>query len=431
MLTKHQHEGIKFLLEKKKAILNDEMGTGKTRQAIVASLNATSDNGRILVVAPASLLENWKREIDIVTNESVVTQIIQTKKDKASKNARFVIVSYDRLDAVLNEKFKVVVLDESHYIKGKSQRAKKSLLITENAEYVFLLTGTMLLNRPIELYNQLQAIGHPIAQNGKRTLFSRRYCNGHLRRLRNGRMFWDESGASNIRELNMLISPYVLRRTKSDVLDLPDKIRTRIDITMDKDYSKKYELAWEEYLEFLRETGQQEKIPRALTARHIIELNKLQQITSLSKVRTIAEHANNAVEQGESVIIFSNFTKTIEELHKAIQQSITLTGQTKDRQQVVDAIQSGGKKVLIANIKAGGVGLNITKANIVMFADLDYSPENMRQAEDRAHRQGQTKTVNIYYYIAKNTVDEHIYNLIQEKEKIIKNLQKTEQTIEF
>jgi len=439
-LTQHQHKGVEFLINRKKAILNDEMGTGKTLQAIVAGLKAIEHtNGKIAVVCPASLTQNWANEIKDY-NKTINYHIIQTETETNPQNKTFYISSYEKLDALLNSdiEFEVVIVDESHYIKGKSQRTEKVLKLTQSAEYVFLLTGTMLLNRPIELFNQLKAIKHPLS--AKKTVFAKRYCNAHWRyfkyprRTKTGRLvnrYWDDTGASNTDELKMLIQPYVLRRTKDQVIDLPEKIRTKFYIDMSAEFKRKYALAWEEYQEEMEKRAQEieniderEKfINNIMSAKHAIELQKLQQVASLSKIDQIVEFAQNAIEQGEKVIIFAKFTKTIEELHKKIKNSVTLTGQTKDRQSVVDAIQQGDKDAIIMNIQAGGVGLTLTKASIVIFADFDWSPEIMKQAEDRAHRMGQTKTVNIYYFIAKDTVDEYIIDVLNQKSKIIDKIQ--------
>lgn len=437
-LFEHQKTGIEFLKKKKLAILADEMGLGKTIQAI----RSIDDSGAALVVCPASLKTNWMREIKAdmpnVEIEIINGRVIQN--DNGSAN--WIIINYDIINyhkdwivkKIKNGEIKNIILDEAHYIKGKSIRAKATIEITEPSKIVYCLTGTPLMNRPIELWNLLVAIKHPLTRyKGARTMFSKKYCGGFLKVIPPTRWrhypirFWDESGATNLQELRQNLNGFMLRRKKNQVLDLPAKIIDIIEVELTALQRREYENAWDAYIDFLTNNPPDETtLNNIMSARHLVEVQKLKQICSKAKVDRIVKDSINAIEQGEKVIIFSYYTETIKRLSKGFSekkiQSVELTGATKqeERQKAVDDFQNDDNiKVFIANIKAGGVGINLTRASIVIFADMDWTPEIHSQAEDRAHRIGQTGTVNVYYYIAENTIEIDIVELLAKKKQIV------------
>ena len=451
-LFEHQKTGITFLEKKKKAILADEMGLGKTRQAILAAGKMT------LVVCPASLKINWKREIEMIYPENTI-QVIDSKSDVYAEFDWF-IINYDILEKRIEQieklievgKIKTIVLDEAHYIKGKSIRAtvviggkvkKKSTGevrkfegLANKVENVYCLTGTPLLNRPIELFNLLTAIGHPLGGYGKRSAFARKFCGAFMRQIfaRGGRPIWimDESGSSNLGELRGELDGWILRRKKKEVLDLPEKIISVMETEMSREAKKDYDNAWDNYIEFVKENPMPEQnIDNIILARHLVEIQKLKQVASRWKVNRMVEDIRNATEQGEKVIVFSQYTKTIEMIAEEVRtgnklnpgiKTVTLTGadDMNERQLAVDSFQNEeDTKVFVGNIKAAGVGLNLTAASIVMFADLDWTPETHRQAEDRAHRIGQGGTVNVYYYVATGTIEEDIIAVLNKKKNVM------------
>lgn len=433
-LFKHQTEGIEFLKRTQKAILADSMGLGKTKQAILAA--GTVGKKSILVICPASLKINWEREIHIEYPEDEV-DIIQSGPTREIGNLIWIIINYDMLpkyhDQLIEKleqgEIETIILDESHYIKGKSIRAKATLELTEKAERVYCLTGTPVMNRPIELFNQLRAIGHPLGKN--RSVYGKRYCGAFLKTIpkRNGTIlrFWDESGATRLPELKEYIKDVFLRRTKEEVLDLPDKIISQQMCELTPEQQGEYDEAWEMYLNWIESHPDAERdIQNIKDAQQLIELGKLKQVCSRAKVKRIADDIENAVEQDEKVIVFSQYTQTIENIKMEMENrniiAVTLTGadDSETRQRSVDMFQTDPlTKVFIANIKAGGVGINLTAASIVIFADMEWSPEIHNQAMDRAHRIGQKGTVNVYYYIVKDTVEEQIVEMLSQKKDII------------
>lgn len=431
-LFEHQKYGIEWLKERPKSILADEMGLGKTIQAVITS--AEMSMGATLIICPASIKTTWEREILKEYPEEEIV-IVNPGPEKNLKVASWYIINYDMVKKYRQQlksmiavgEIETVILDEAHYIKGKTaQRSKVIIDLVNDAKRIHCLTGTPLLNRPIEMFNLLKVIKHPLSSN--RTIFSKRYCNGHLKVInrKDGRTirFWDESGATCLRELKERTQDIMLRRSKKDVLDLPEKIVSVTHVDLNREWQKIYDNAWDEYLEWLWNRPEKyEDIENIIDARQLVEIGKLKQVCSLAKVDRIVSDVENATEQDNKIIIFSQYTKTIEELKRKLgRQAVTLTGQhsTEERAEAVDRFQNNDEiKVFIANIKAGGVGITLTASSIVMFADMDWSPEIHKQAEDRAHRIGQEGTVNVYYYVVRGTIEEDIAETLEAKRMVI------------
>lgn len=453
-LFEHQKEGVAFLTEHKKVILADEMGLGKTRQAVVAALQLTQG---AIVLCPASLKTNWAREIlavdanaNIAIADAGGTYHYHTG-DGYSSNwyiANYDIADRDRVRSEVAAYMPTtLILDEAHYIKSKTtNRTKAALEIAEGALNVFLLTGTPILNRPIELYTLLQAIDHElVAGKGSYGRYAKRYCAGVLReiprwltdprtkkKVRRTLRFMDVSGSSNLDELAEKIKSAYLRRTKDILGDkLPQKIISNDIVELAPEHRQAYKTTWDDYIEYLLNAPQgSSDAVRDLTnvelARHIIEINKLKQAASRGKIPHVVEAAAGIVEQGEKVIIFTQYTETLQQIVAELKarkiRGVKLSGadNPQSRQTAVDYFQNDDSiKVFVANIKAGGVGLTLTAASTVLFADMEWTPALHSQAEDRAHRIGQHKLVNVHYYVAKDTVDEDIVELLGKKQQVI------------
>lgn len=460
-LFDHQVEGVKFAIKSRKCILAHEMGLGKSRIAIVAS--GISSNASILIICPASLKINWEREIKMIYPDDNVC-VIQSGPERLIEWNHFswIVVNYDMLEKyndqllhmISKKEIETVILDEAHYIKGSDTiRAKTALKICEKADRVYMLTGTPVMNRPVELFNLLKGIGHPLGK--LKTVFVKRYCGGQMKTLvqdiTTGKRFFvdpsksypfraqktkykvftfmDDSGATRLDELREYTKDVMLRRKKEDVLDLPDKIIGTQICELDKEWQSRYDTAWDVYIDWIEKHPDAERdIENIKGAQQLIEIGKLKQVCSLAKVSRIVADIENAIEQGEKVIVFSQYTKTIGQIANSIgNRAVTLTGSDdqNSRQIAVDTFQNDPNcKVFIANIKAGGVGITLTAASIVIFADMDWSPEIHNQCMDRAHRIGQKGTVNVYYYVIKDTIEEKIVDLLSEKKEIISKLVK-------
>lgn len=464
-LFQHQKEGIAFLKKTKRAILADEMGLGKTRQAIIATRETEADTK--LVICPASLKINWKREILAVYPQDAVFVVESGKERTIGSEYDWIVINYDMLPKYLEQLKGMIadleigagIADEAHYIKGKATiRAKATLELLTALERVYLLTGTPIMNRPIELFNMLVVAKHPLSIS--RTMYGKKYCGAQLKCMvtdlaagkrffvdpkgtfpfrqkpdRYKVMMWnDESGATHLDDLRREISPIFLRRTKKEVLDLPEKIISVEVCEIDKQWRKLYDTAWDSYVEWLSNNPDLGKnMDNILQAQALVELMKLKQVCAQSKVDRVIADIENACDQEQKVIVFTQFTEIVQMLKSGLERKIgspvkdvvTLTGadDMQARQRSVDAFQNDpDTKVIVCNIKAGGVGLNLTAASIVMFVDMEWSPEIHAQAEDRAHRIGQQGTVSVYYYVVKDTIEEDIVELLEQKKAIIKQV---------
>ena len=415
----HQKEAIEKLVGSRRFILADDMGLGKTTSTIIAALETGAK--KILIVCPASLKINWEREI---ANYSDRTCYIAEGK-KFSTEADFVIVNYDILknfhnkedkenSLLLQSKFELVILDEAHMVSNaQAQRTKLINDFTKNIKRVWLLTGTPMTSRPINYYNLLNIIESPVAQNWM--AYAIRYCQGFQFRAGN-RKVWNVTGASNLEELRDRTSKQILRRLKENVLDLPDKIITPVYL---RTSSKEYKDLMGEYYEWLENKKEESS---SLTVQ-FSKLMKVRKVIANEKVKETIEFVQNIIDQGKKVIIFTNFTDTLQLIHSHFgKESVYLDGSCNkvQRQYAVDQFQENEKiKVFVGNLKAAGVGLTLTAAEVVIMNDLSFVPAEHAQAEDRAYRYGQKNNVLVYYPIFENTIEGVIYDILNNKKKVI------------
>ena len=425
----HQQDAIEFALKRDRTILGLDMGLGKSLVSIITALE--NEAKKILIVCPASLKINWKREIEHFSKD------VNIINGSFYKSARFTIINYDilknfhtlidpkkdyedwelQLD-ILADEFDMMILDEAHLIKNP--KAIRSKMVNDLAKYIpniLLLTGTPISNRPMDFYSLLKLCESPVTQDWR--YYAVRYCDAKSFKKRTNygktRQVWITDGASNLDELHQRTKPILLRMRKDDVIDLPDKIISTKYYEVEN--KSEYETVFEEYMEWMKEEG------RSLGfARQLVELTVLRKYVAYEKIAHTLELAQNAVEEGKKVIIFTNFTAVIERLMEEFgNEAVMLYGQMtqKQRQVSIDSFQQNPKiKVFIGNIKAAGVGLTLTEGEVVIFNDLSWVPSEHSQAEDRAHRIGQDKKVNVLYPILVDTVDEIIYNVLQRKQLI-------------
>ncbi len=414
----HQKEAIEKLLKNDKFILADDMGLGKTTSTVIASLESGAK--KILIICPASLKLNWEREIRNYTDRSVY--ICEGKKYEDSD---FIITNYDILknfhdpkdkenSLILKTNFDLVVIDEAHYVSNaQAQRTKIIMDVTKNIKKLWLLTGTPMTSRPMNYYNILKLIDSPVSQNWM--AYAIRYCNGYQFRV-GSKKVWNVTGASNLDELRDRTSKQILRRLKTDVLDLPEKIITPVYLRLK---SRLYEGLMGEYYDWYNNRTEESK---SLTIQ-FSKLMKVRQVIAEEKIEHTIEIAENILEQGKKVIIFSNFTEPLKKIHEHFgKSSVYLDGSTSKpaRQDAVDKFQTNDKiKVFCGNMKAAGVGLTLTEAEAVIMNDLSFVPADHSQAEDRAYRYGQKNNVSIFYPLFDNTIEGVIYDILSRKKQII------------
>ena len=418
----HQKEAIEKLVGNDKFILADDMGVGKTTSATIAALETNAK--KVLIICPASLKINWEREIRNYTDRSIF--ICEGKNFSLEHD--FVITNYDILknfydlkdkDNSFIGKFKpeLIIIDEAHYIQnGQAQRTKLVNHFSKKADTLWLLTGTPMTNRPMNYFNLLQLIESPVAQNWM--AYAIRYCQGYQFKAGN-RKIWNVSGASNLEELRDRTSKQVLRRLKTEVLDLPEKIITPVYLRL---RSKLYEGLMGEYFDWYRTKGEESK---SLTIQ-FTKLMKVRQVIAEEKIEHTIELAQNIIDQEKKVIIFTNFTDTLNRIADHFgKQAVRLDGSSSkpQRQYAVDQFQENDKiKVFVGNVKAAGVGLTLTAAESVIINDLSFVPGDLSQAEDRAYRYGQKNNVLVYYPIFENTIEGSIYDIVNSKKSVIETV---------
>jgi SWI/SNF-related matrix-associated actin-dependent regulator 1 of chromatin subfamily A len=415
----HQKEAIQKLVENKKFILADDMGLGKTTSTIIAALEAGSK--KVLIICPATLKINWKREIENYSDKAVY--IAEGKN--FSTDADFVIINYDIIknfhdtkkkgeSQILDANFDLVVVDEAHYIKNATaQRTKLINDLVKKVDRLWLLTGTPMTSRPIDYFNLLSLIESPVAKNWM--AYAIRYCQGYQFNV-GGRKVWNVMGASNLEELRDRTTGLTLRRLKENVLDLPDKIITPVYLRLK---SKMYEEIMGEYYDWYDKNPEESK---SLTVQ-FTKLTKIRQVIADEKIAQTIELAENIVEQGKKVIIFCNFTDSLNKICEHFgKTAVKLDGSMSkpQRQHSVDGFQENDKvKVFVGNIKAAGVGLTLTAGEAVIMNDLSFLPSDHAQAEDRAYRYGQKNNVLVYYPIFENTIEGIIYDILNNKKQVI------------
>ena len=415
----HQKIAIEKLVGTKRFILADDMGLGKTTSTIIAALETGEE--KILIICPASLKINWEREIRNYTDRSVY---IAEGKNFSTEHD-FVIVNYDILknfydiknkdkSPITQANFGLVVIDEAHYIQnGQAQRTKLVNSFVKNVKRLWLLTGTPMTSRPMNYFNLLQLIDSPVAQNWM--AYAIRYCQGYQFNA-GKRKVWNVSGASNLEELRDRTSRQVLRRLKTEVLDLPDKIISPVYLRLK---SRLYEGLMGDYYNWYENKTDESS---SLTVQ-FSKLMKVRQVIAEEKIKDTIELAENIIEQDKKVIIFTNFTDTLNKITEHFGKiAASLDGSTSKvaRQYAVDQFQENDKiKVFVGNLKAAGVGITLTAAEAVVMNDLSFLPSDHSQAEDRSYRYGQKNNVLVYYPIFDNTVEGIIYDILKKKKNIL------------
>ena len=396
--------------------------THNTTSTIIAALETNAK--KILIVCPASLKINWQREINIYSDRNVY--IAEGKK--FSTNHDIVIINYDILknfhdpknkenSEIMKIDFDLVIMDEAHVIANpKALRTKIANDIASKSNRVWLLSGTPMTSRPMNYYNLLNIVGSPVAANWM--AYAIRYCNGFQFSV-GKRKVWNVTGASNLDELRERTSTHILRRLKEEVLDLPEKIITPVYLRLK---SKDYEELMGEYFDWYDQNPEESS---SLTIQ-FGKLMKVRKVIAQEKINNTIELAENIIEQGKKVIIFTNFTDTLNQIYNHFGKSaVYLDGSCSKfhRQNAVDEFQTNDKiKVFVGNLKAAGVGITLTSAEAVIMNDLSFVPAEHAQAEDRAYRYGQKSNVLVYYPLFENTIEGVIYDILNKKKQIIRTV---------
>lgn len=440
-----QKAGIAYASKRPATLLGDEMGLGKTLQAI-GLINLDPACQSVLVICPASIKINWRRELEKWLVRPMTCSIAGTKE--FDKNADIIIINYDILsqnhDFLHSKKWGLLVVDECQYVKNnRAQRTKEVLgywykkqgkrIPGIEATRKLFLTGTPIVNRPIELWPIANALDP--AKFRSFTYFVKRYCNAH----HNG-WGWDYSGAANLEELQKkLRTSFMVRRLKKDVLtELPAKVRQIIELPengtvreLTKE-NKKWS-AQEFNLERLAAAcdaaatdEQYRQAAQALSEGMRLAFEEMAAIrheVAREKAPAVIQYLKDAVEASEKVVCFAHHRDVIAQIAEAFPgECVTLTGSTPmtARQEAVDAFQTDPDvKLFIGNIRAAGVGITLTAASHVVFAELDWTPGNLTQAEDRCHRIGQANSVLVQHLVLNGSLDARMAKILIEKQDIL------------
>jgi len=434
-----QKTGVAYAIEKKRLIIGDQPGLGKSCQAIATVMAGNAFP--CLVIAPSSLKTNWEREWAMWTDKKCMILNDAVKRNfNLFWDANLVqvfIVNYESLKKYFVEKieipkgqklrinhihfkkqfvgmFKSVIIDESHRCKSSAtQQSKFAKGICTGKEYILALTGTPVINKPVDLISQLGIIDQMNAFGGYQA-FKQRYCAGP-----------DE--ASNLRELNYRLNMTCFyRRDKQDVLkDLPDKMRqvAMCEISTRKEYQD----AEADLVKYLREykDADDEKIARSLRGEIMVTIGILKNISARGKLADVYEFVDDILESGEKLVLFANLHEVINAIKAHYPKAVSITGMDDmaSRQQAVDSFQKDPKcQLIVCSIKAAGVGLTLTASSRVAFIEIPWTAADTDQCEDRCHRIGQKDSVTCTYFLGQNTIDEHIYKIIQQKREIAKTI---------
>ncbi len=426
-LLDFQREGLDFLLKSSgNALLADEMGLGKTVQTL-AYLSKEKNAFPALIVAPLVTLTHWQREIEkflkkkskngkINSKASPTSTMIRIGKSSDIGNYDFYIINYEllhkRADDLAKLPIRSIVCDEVQHLRSKTTQkyaAVKKLAAKESVKYRVGLSGTPIYNRGSEIWPIVDILKPGLLGNFKE--FCEYFC-------------WvDEKGKAivldNKRDTlrKQLTTHVMLRRKKSDVLkDLKDKVRYQEVIASDERFYKaELDKIWKKLEE--EQSYAETAFDKSASYHRAIESER--QAAGLAKLKHVVEFVNEVMETEESIVVFCHHKAIHTLLHESLEEhnpSSIIGGQTlTTRDNEIDRFQKGQTRLMIAGLRAGNVGINLTKARYVIFAELDWSPAIHRQAEDRLHRIGQKNKVFAYYLVGKGTLDEHVADILVDK----------------
>lgn len=439
---KHQIEGIEYGLEHKKFLLNDEQGLGKTMQVInIACMEKQLHSYKhcLIICGVNGLKWNWKAEVEKHSNEQAYILGTRIKKDIeyiGSMNDRiqdlinmldkdiypyFLITNIETirnsevqklLKELCDKKIiNIIAVDEFHKCKNPSSQQGKAILKLKS-NIMIAMTGTPLMNNPLDLYMPLKWIGQ---EEHSFYAFRNHYC------TMGGYGNYQIIGYKNLEQLRNLYNECSIRRLKQDVLDLPDKIYTTEFVEMSPKQNKIYKEVKMEIKENI------DMIKSAVNP--LAEMIRLRQATGYTGIlsSTIQESAKferleelleEIVDSGKKAIVFSNWTSMTNPLFERLQKynPAIITGETKNRVEQQDKFMKDEScKIIIGTTGAMGTGLTLTAASYVIFVDEPWNRALREQAEDRAHRIGTTENINIIFLICKDTIDERIHQIVEEK----------------
>ena len=442
-LLNFQKEGLDFLLKSSgNALLADEMGLGKTVQTL-AYLSTEKQASPTLVIAPLVTLRNWQREIEkfmkkksrngrLMESKLPSSTLIRKGKSQDIGKYDFYIINYELLEKRLDDLSKLnirsIICDEVQNLRSKSTKkygAVKKLVALKSVKYRIGLSGTPIYNHGSEIWPIVDILRPGLLGNFKE--FCEYFCYVNDK----GKAIVLENKRESLRE--ELCRHVMLRRKKSDVLkELKDKVRYKEFIDSDSTYyNKELDKIWKKLEEEQKDA--ETEFDKSASYQRAIQSER--QAAGVAKLPHVINFVKNIMEIDESVVVFCHHRAIHDLLHQSLSEyspASIIGGQSDNlRQSQIDMFQEGKTKLMIAGLRAGNVGINLTRAKYVIFAELDWSPAIHRQAEDRLHRIGQKNTVFAYYLIGNGTLDDHVAKILVDKSYEIDSvLDKTTESFE-
>ncbi|XP_056226772.1 DNA annealing helicase and endonuclease ZRANB3 [Seriola aureovittata] len=435
-LMPFQREGVEFALSRNgRCMIADEMGLGKTVQAIAVAY-AFRQEWPLLVVVPSSLKYPWIEELErwIPELQPGDVNLVENKSHTMGiSSSKVTVLGYGLLttdarplvEALTRQRFAVVLVDESHYLKSRNAARTKILVpLVQSAKRAILLTGTPALGRPEELFMQIDAL-YP-RSFGTWTDYAKKFCNGHYRYFGRRRQ-WDSRGASNLEELHQRLSQIMIRRLKAEVLSqLPPKIRQRIPFDLPKEAAKEASASFAKWETLMKGLGSGVVATDNPFTQVMGLVTQMYKQTAIAKAGAVKDYIKMMLEAEQlKFLVFAHHLTMLQACTEAVIEAkagyIRIDGSvpSSERIQLVHKFQSDPEtRVAILSIQAAGQGLTFTAASHVVFAELYWNPGHIKQAEDRAHRIGQTSSVNVHYLIAKGTFDTVMWSMINRKETV-------------
>ncbi|GFZ31976.1 helicase [Clostridium zeae] len=445
-MRNYQIDGYKWLKTLKKygfgGILADEMGLGKTLQTISLLLSEKEDKktNPSVVICPTSLLYNWKEELERFAPSLKVlvyygSKANRNKLEDEFKNVDVILTTYPivRIDIedLKKHTFNIAIIDEAQNIKNSISQNSRSVKELK-AENRFALTGTPIENSLMELWSIFDFImpGFLFSSNS----FKKKYELPIIK----------DEDKTVLNELLSKVTPFILRRKKKDVLsELPPKIERKVAVELNKEQRKLYST----YVKIFKNEIQSNIEKNGVNKSKLQILSALTRLRQLccdpstfindytggsSKLDTLYELIESCIQEGHRILLFSQFTSALKNIGKQLQETgvsyMYLDGAVKseERLELVNSFNSGDSSVFLISLKAGGAGLNLTSADVVIHFDPWWNPAVEDQATDRAHRIGQENSVEVIKLIAKGTIEEKIYKLQEKKKDIINNVMEEE-----
>lgn len=461
----HQKTAVKFLLARKKCILADQPGLAKSISSIAASIEGGFK--KVLIITTASLKSTWVRELTTFIDKDDIETVYSTNWNS---NKKYTIFNYDIIDnfytiptethtettvvrdkygnilldengnkktktvtkkvksrkkevkekalsesKLFQEKFDLVIIDECHKLSKKGTTRYdviQDFLLRSKMENIYLLTGTPMTNKPINLYYVLLLIQHQITKDYE--YYVKTYCGGKkIFNKQINREILLANGATNLEELSEKIKNAYIRRLKKDIPGMVGKKIHEICYDLTNDEREIYENLWNEYEESKLKIGKTE-LNKQLTEGII-----LRQFISKTMVSRTIKFVNDFIEDGQKVFIACCFNNEIDELKKyygerAVIYNGSMTNKQKDKAEK-EFLTNKKVMVFIGNLLAAGVGLSLVSSNICVYNSFDYVPSNVEQVQDRINRLNSTKEAEVYFQFFNNTISENVYQTVIKK----------------